>query len=121
MFWTTQISKRDLDWYRDGRLARLSVRGLPLCDTFEFGGIFSASAEVDIDLRWRATGRFRRRGKGSAVEPTSPAAFRGRFARARCTGTVKGWETGFAFRTGRLTSDAFYAQIGRERNGVFLD
>lgn len=116
-----QIPSRDLDWHRDGRIARLSVKGLPLCDTFEFGGPLSISAAVDIDLRWRASGPFERRGKGRSVEPTSPAAFQARFAPARCTGSVRGWETGFAFRTGRLTSDAFYAQIGRERNGVFLD
>lgn len=54
------------------------------------------------------------------MEPTDPAAFRGRFAEARCTGRVRGWETGFAFQTGRLTSDRFFALIGRERNGVFL-
>lgn len=115
------IPARDLDWHADGRIARLALRNLPLCDTFQFGGIFSTAAALNIDLRWRATGRFRRRGEGSDVAPDSPAAFRGRFARARCTGYVRGWETGFAFRTGRLTSDAFYAQIGRERNGVFLD
>lgn len=91
-----------------------------MCDTFEFGGIYSIAAAVNIDLRWRATGPFERRGRGRRVAPASPAAFRGRFAEARCTGYVSGWETGFAFRTRRLTSDGFYAQVGRERNGVFL-
>lgn len=120
LFWTSQIPAGDIDWHRDGSIARLSLRNLPLTDTFTFGGPNSIAAAVDIDVRWRAIGRFRRRGEGTQVEPTDPAAFRGRFAEARCTGRVRGWETGFAFQTGRLTSDRFFALIGRERNGVFL-
>jgi hypothetical protein len=121
LFWTMQIPRGDIDWLGDGKIARLSLRNLPLVDTFQFAGPLAVAAAVDIDLRWRATGPFEQRGEGSTVDETSPGAFLGRFAPARCTGSVRGWETGFAFRTGRLTSDTFYAQLGRERNGVFLD
>ena len=54
------------------------------------------------------------------VEPTSPAAFIGHFAEARCTGMISGFETGFSFKTGELTSADVFAELGPERNGVFL-
>jgi hypothetical protein len=75
---------------------------------------------VNIDLLWQATSEPIERGEGAAVEPTSPAAFIGRFAEALCTGTVNGVETGFSFKTDELTSADFFAELGPERNGVFL-
>jgi hypothetical protein len=62
-----------------------------------------------------------RRGEGAAADPTSPAAFTGRFAEAHSIGWASGIETGFSFKTDVLTSDDFFAEMGRERNGVFLE
>jgi hypothetical protein len=33
---------------------------------------------------------------------------------------VSGVETGFSFKTGELTAAGFFAEMGQERNGVFL-
>ena len=120
LFWTAQIPSNAFHVGRDGQVARLTLRGQPLVDTFVFGGPLAIAAQVDIDLLWQATGAPVERGQGAAVEPTSPAAFIGHFAEARCTGTISGFGTGFSFKTGELTSAAFFAELGPERNGVFL-
>jgi hypothetical protein len=60
-------------------------------------------------------------GSGNTVPPTDPAAFLGSFAAARSTAQFLGREIGFSFRSDRgVISDLGYAEIGTERNGVFL-
>jgi hypothetical protein len=120
LMWTAQIPSNAFHVSHDGQVARLTLRAQPLVDTFVFGGPLAIAAQVNIDLLWQATSEPIERGQGAAVEPTSPAAFIGHFAEARCTGTVSGFETGFSFKTGELTSADFFAELGTERNGVFL-
>lgn len=72
-------------------------------------------------MRWEATGRRELRGKGSTVPPTDPAAFLGRFAPARATGSFSGSQVGLGFRSNPGGStDGTFAELGPERNGVFL-
>ena len=60
-------------------------------------------------------------GSGKEVPPDDPAAFLGRFARARSTAHFSGHQLGFSFESDpELSTDKGYAQIGRERNGIFL-
>jgi hypothetical protein len=122
LFWTMQLPQDAFEVHDDGRVARLKLRELPLVETFQFPGSLGilASVQVNIDVLWRATSNPVERGQGAAVDPTSPAAFIGHFAEASCSGRVSGVETGFSFKTGELTADAFFAEMGRERNGVFL-
>jgi hypothetical protein len=120
LFWTAQIPDNAFQVSPDGQVASLTLRAQPLIETFVFGGPLSIAAQVNIDLLWQATGAPIERGQGAAVEPTSPAAFIGHFAVARCTGTISGFETGFSFKTGELTSADVFAELGPERNGVFL-
>jgi hypothetical protein len=103
----------------DGRRATLEARDVCVLDSFQFGGPTNVPASVSFKVRWEATGPQERRGKGSAVPPTDPAAFLGRFAAARSTGSFSGSEVGFSF-TGRGDTDRGYAQLGPERNGSFL-
>jgi hypothetical protein len=49
-----------------------------------------------------------------------PGAFLGEIATARSTGVSEGEEFGFAFEAHGDTDPQGYAQMGRERNGVFL-
>ena len=52
---------------------------------------------------------------------TDRAAFLGTFAPARSTGQFSGAQLGFSFESKRgASSDLGYAEIGTERNGVFL-
>jgi hypothetical protein len=104
----------------DGQVASLTLRAQPLVETFVIGGPLAIAAQVDVALLWQATGEPVKRGQGAEVPPTSPAAFIGHFAEARCTGTISAVETGFSFKTGELTSAAVFAELGPERNGVFL-
>jgi hypothetical protein len=67
-------------------------------DSFQFGGPTNVPASVSFKVRWEATGRPERRGRGGEVPPTDPAAFLGRFAAARSTGSFSGFEVGFSFK-----------------------
>jgi hypothetical protein len=105
----------------DGRRATLEAKDVCVLDSFQFGGPVTVPASVSFKIRWEATGRREHRGSGSDVPPTDPAAFLGRFANARSAGSFSGSEVGFSFRSnGRADTDRGFAELGPERNGVFL-
>jgi hypothetical protein len=89
--------------------------------TLPFTGI-TLQGLVDFRVEWRATGPAVPRGMGDSVAPTDPGAFLAEFAPAVSTGSFSGEEIGFAFESNRgaSTDPRGYAQIGTERNGVFL-
>ncbi len=79
-------------------------------------------ATANFQVTWRAVGGRRRLGHPRTAAPTDPAAFDGRlFTRVVATGVFSGTAGGFTF-----TSDAkprvrgVFAELGTERNGVFL-
>jgi hypothetical protein len=99
----------------------LEARDLPVIDTFQFANAFSVPATVSFKIEWEANGPPKHFGSGNTVPATDPAAFLGTFAPARSTGQFSGAELGFSFASkGRATTGLGYAQIGTERNGVFL-
>jgi hypothetical protein len=104
------------------RRAVLHVKNLPVIDTFQFCGQSDTPGLVDFRVEWKATGPAVPRGMGAGVDPTDPGAFLGEFAPAVSTGSFPGEEIGFAFASnpGASTAPRGYAQIGTERNGVFL-
>jgi hypothetical protein len=102
-----------------GRRATLEAEDVAVVDSFQFLGQNNVAATVSFEVEWRATGPFRRRGSGREVPPTDPAAFLGRLARARSVGSFSGSQVGFSF-TARGDTDRGFAELGRERNGVFL-
>ncbi|MGI9328422.1 MAG: hypothetical protein ACR2PZ_24615 [Pseudomonadales bacterium] len=120
LFWTVEIPRGAFRVTRHGRVAVLSLRNLPLVDTFQFGGPLSAPASVDMQVVWHAVDSPVGRGSGDTVVPTDPAAFLGEFADARSWGKARFTETGFSAKTGKMTADGFFAEMGYERNGVFL-
>jgi hypothetical protein len=120
LFWTVQLPPDAFDIRDGGRSARLRLGQQPMVDTFTIGGPLSIAAQVSLEVVWDATSEPIARGAGTAVDPTSPAAFSGDFAEARCRGKVSGFETGFAFETSTLTATDFFAEMGQERNGSFL-
>ena len=73
----------------DGRRATLDARDVCVLDSFQFGGPINVPARVSFKVQWEATGPRERRGQGSAVPATDPAAFLGRFATARSTGEIE--------------------------------
>jgi hypothetical protein len=74
-----------------------------------------------MTIEWEALEARVELGAGKGVPPEDPAAFRGRFAKARSTAHFSGRQLGFSFESNPgVSTDEGYAEIGRERNGVFL-
>jgi hypothetical protein len=121
LFWTVN-ARSAVHFKIDDQSAILHVQNLPVIDTFQFFGPNDTPALVDFHVEWRATGLAAPRGLGTAVPPTDPRAFLGNIAPAVSTGSFAGEELGFEFESNRgaSTSPDGYAQIGTERNGVFL-
>ena len=115
-----EIPRNSLQTSRRGRSARLRVTDLPMPDPFFYSNNVSVSGQIDVDLTWHATSAPVQRGNGAAGSESDFDRFSGELAVASCEGSGGGAETGFGFRTGRLTADGFFAELGYERNGVFL-
>jgi hypothetical protein len=121
LFWTVPIPPGGFSLSRGGRRARLHLRDIGVIDSFVFAGANNAPAEVDMSVEWEATGPPQELGSGDSVPPDDPAAFVGTFRPARATGTFAGIELGFGFKTRmEADSDLSFAELGFERNGVFL-
>jgi hypothetical protein len=121
LFWTVALPPEAFSVNAHRKHARLHLRHLPLIDQFTFLGPNDSLAVLNMTIEWEALEEPVALGSGAAVPPTDPAAFRGRFARARATGHFSGRQLGFSFRSDPgASSDAGYAEIGTERNGVFL-
>jgi hypothetical protein len=116
------VRRSAIDFKMDSRRAVLSVKNLPVIDSFQFFGPNDTPAIVDFRLKWEASGPAVPRGKGKTVPPTDPAAFLGTFAPAVATGSCSGEEIGFTFESqpGASSAPRGYALLGTERNGVFL-
>jgi hypothetical protein len=120
LFWTLPVPDDALWVSHSGRRAILEVEDLAVLDSFQFFGPNQTPASVSCRVEWRASDGFVPRGKGLTVPPDDPAAFLGDIAVARSTGFIEGSEFGFAFEARGDTDPGGYAQMGRERNGVFL-
>jgi hypothetical protein len=121
LFWAFEVPPGGLDVDNDGRSATLQVSNLPVIDSFQFLGTTQVPASVSFKISWRATGPFVKRGLGTAVPPTDAGAFSALFAPAFVQGSFSGRELGFSFKSNPgVSSDRGYAQMGTEKNGVFL-
>lgn len=101
--------------------ARFRVKDVPLVETFVFGGPNTVPAVATVEVEWDAVEDPVDRGLGTSVPATDPGAFSGRFARSRAVGAFSGSTFGFDFHSLRgASSDQGFAEIGAERNGVFL-
>lgn len=125
LFWTVALPPKTFDVTRQGRTARLKADDVPLVETYTlFGapsplGTIETPGTVQLDVMWHATDPAVSRGSGSGGPLAE--AFLGEFAPARAVGSFSGSELGFSFSTnGKATSDTGYAEIGTERNGIFL-
>ena len=120
LFWVVELPGDAFQVNHGGQRATLEASDVCVIDSFQFLGPNSVPATVSFKGRWPATGPWERRGSGSAVSPTDPAAFLGRFAPARATGSFPGRSWGSASGPTRVSSDDAFAELGPERNGVFL-
>ena len=119
LFWTLPVD--GLRVSDDGRQAVLRVEDVGVIDSFQILSGTGTPGTVSVHAEWRATGPPVQRGKGRAVPPTDPAAFRAEIAVAESTAEFAGAEFGFRFHSNLGVSTArTFAEMGRERNGVFL-
>jgi hypothetical protein len=106
---------------RQEKHARLHLRDLCLIETFTFFGPSDTPAVLNMTIEWDAPEEPVKLGSGNAVPPDDPAAFLGNFARAKSTAQFSGRQLGFSFRSDPgVSTQGGYAEIGTERNGVFL-
>jgi hypothetical protein len=121
LFWTVELPAQSFAVSHDLRHAVLHLRDLPLIDTFTFFGPSDTPAVLSMAIEWEALAEPVALGSGAAVPPSDPAAFLGSFAKARSTAHFWGRQLGFSFKSDPgVSSDAGYAELGTERNGVFL-
>jgi hypothetical protein len=121
LFWTVELPQGAFAVIRQHKHARLHLRDLPLIDTFTFLGPSDTPAVLSMTIEWDALEDPVELGAGAAVPPTNSAVFLGHFAKAKSTAHIVGCQLGFSFRSNPgASSDAGYAEIGAERNGVFL-
>lgn len=122
LFWTVPVSPDAFSLNVHRGRAHFRVKHVPLVESFVFGGPNIVPAVATADVWWDALEAPMDRGLGLAVPPTNPGAFLGRFARARAVGRFSGSTFGFDFHSlGPASSDDGFAEIGVERNGVFLN
>lgn len=118
LFWTVRLSDGALS--TSGNSARLRVENFPVVDSFVFLGPTEVPATVSFDVTWTATGGVTHFTPGSS-DPTDPTNFEGEFRLATATGSFSGRNSdGFKFSAANSTSEGVFAEMGKERNGVFL-
>ena len=123
MFWLVELPDDAISFSNDARHASVDADDVAVVDSFQFGGPNNVPAKVTFKLEWRAIGPAVELGNhGKPVPPNAPSAFSGNFAPAIATGRFSGRELAFSFKSnpGASSSPKGYAEIGRERNGVFL-
>ena len=121
LFWIVELPEDAIHVSNNGRRAGVHAEDVPVLDSFHFGGPTSIPATVTYSIEWEATGPAVERGSKGNPAATDPAAFRGEFAPAIATGSFSGRELAFSFKADPDTSSSRgYAELGRERNGIFL-
>lgn len=122
LFWTLPFDDHALWISRSGRRAVLRADAVGVIESYQFGGPNNTPAKLSLEVQWRATAPRVRRGKDSDVPATDPGAFLGDIAVAESTAAFAASEFGFSFHSnGDVSTARTYAQIGRERNGSFLN
>jgi hypothetical protein len=116
-FWTVRIPDGALQ-RGPGGIVRLHVKDLEILDSFTFLGPVEIPATVSYDIIWKAQGAVRHIAPLS-TDPADPHNWAGEFRNAVATGTFAGFEAGFSFQ-GVGTSEGVFAELGWERNGVFV-
>jgi hypothetical protein len=121
LFWTLPIDDDALEVSDDRRRAVLDVEDIQVIESYRLFAPTTTPATLSFHIEWQATGEFVDRGKDATVAPTDPAAFLARFALARSTAEFEVSEFGFSFKSDPgVSTDRGFAEMGRERNGVFL-
>ncbi len=110
--WTVRLPDAAVSVDSTGAVVGVDARGVPVVDARPEGEV---PATVDVRMTWKGNGRHRR-------VRTSVPAFEGQlFRRVVARGTFAAAEDGFSFASSATKPvRATFAELGTERNGVFL-
>ena len=118
LVWTVPLPDESVVVSADGKRLDVDVRDVAVIDTTRQGDI---PAVVSFQMTWKGHGKARTLGRGTAVEPTDPAAFLGRFFRARARGTFSGAAGDFTFQSSpQRKAKSLWAELGTQQNGALL-
>lgn len=121
LFWTLRLPDDAVVVSPDGRRLTLAVQDLAMVDDVLRPVAITFPATASFRIEWRGKKAQKRRGRGLEVAATDPAAFLGRFRKAKATASFSGVTEGFSFTTDVATpATSIFATMGTERNGVFL-
>jgi hypothetical protein len=116
LFWIVQVPDDALEI--EDQTATLNIERASVLDDFQFFAPASVPATVSYRITWTATGPTQHFQPQSS-DPTDPTNFAADFRPATATITFSASELGFSV-TGTGTSEGIFAEMGRERNGLFL-
>jgi hypothetical protein len=116
LFWIVQVPDDALEI--EGETAELNVEHASVIDDFQFLAPGGVPATVTIHMTWTASGPVQLFQPGSS-DPTDPTNFAAEFRPAIATGRFSGSALGFSF-TANASSEGIFAEMGQERNGLFL-
>jgi hypothetical protein len=120
-FWTVPLPEDSVVVSADGRQLTVVVQDLPLENDILRPVASTVPATASFRIEWIGKKAQKRRGKGLKVPATDPAAFLGRFRKAKATGIFSGAFEGFSFESDVTPpAKSRFAIVGTERNGVFL-
>ena len=118
LFWTVRIPDDALTFHE--HTARLRLDDFPVVDSHVFLGPNEERAQVEVDVTFTRSGEEHVFPAGSS-DPADPTSFAGEFRLGTARGSFSGRNaSGFAFRARGATSTDAFAEVGHERNGVFL-
>jgi len=120
-FWTVPLPEDSVVLSPDGRNLTVVVQDLALENDILRPVARTVPATTSFRIEWKGKKARKRRGRGLKVAPTNPAAFLGRFRKAKATAIFSGAFEGFSFESDAASpAKSRFAIVGTERNGVFL-
>ena len=104
-----------------GRTARLHLENVAVTDEHAFPGLVHDPSTVNFDITWTAFGKVRHL-RPDFSDSSLANDFAGEFRLAKATGSVSGTNhvTGFTFQSAEEDTEVLFAEMGTERNGVFV-
>ena len=119
LFWTVPLPAGSVVVAPGGKTLTVDARDITLIDTFTAPSFGNVAGTVNFQMTWTGRSGRVRRGRGRMAKAGTTAAFAGRFfKKANATGTFSGSQPAFSFTSGPTTS--LFAELGTEKNGVFL-
>ena len=117
LFWVAQVP--DGAFFVMGDTARLHLQEIPLVDSTFFLGPGNTFVTANLDVTWTSSGPVQHF-RPLSTDPADPTNFAAEFRSAVATGSFTVFEGNTTFTSAGASSDGIFAELGTERNGVFL-